>query len=90
MKDTGKVRVYVDYRRLNALTPQIQYQIPSLDDILAKAGEARVMSKLDLSKEFYQLVVKEQSRDLTTFCSPYGKFRFRLMPFGLKNAPAHF
>ena len=77
----------MDFRRLNSHTPQVLYQMPSLDDILAKAGEARVLSKFQM---FYQLLVDEECRDLTTFWSPFGKFRFKRMPFGLKNAPAHF
>ena len=48
------------------------------------------MSKLDLSKIFYQLVVEEESRDKTPFCSAFGKYTFKRMPFALKNAPAHF
>ncbi len=48
------------------------------------------MSKLDLSKGFYQVQMEEVSKDLTTFVSPWGKFRFRRMPFGLRNAPATF
>ena len=64
--------------------------MPSLEDILAKAGEAKVVSKLDLSKGFYQLMVEKELRDKTTFCIPFGKFRFRRIPFGLKNTPAHF
>ena len=33
VKDTGKIRLCIDYRKLNLLTPQVQYQMPSLDDI---------------------------------------------------------
>ena len=89
-KPNGSVRLCVDYRHLNNLTPQVQYQKPSLDDILAKAGEAKIMSKLDLAKGFYQLTVEPGSRDKVTFCSPFGKYQFKHMPFGLKNAPVHF
>ena len=80
VKDTGKIRLCVDYWKLNLLTPQVQYQMPSLDDILVKAGDAQVMSKLDLSKGFYQPVVEEESIDKTTFCSPFGKYRFKSCP----------
>ena len=65
--------------------------MPSLDEILVKAGEAQViMSQLDLANGFYQHMVDKSSRDKTTFGSPFGKFRFRRMPFGLKNATVYF
>ena len=49
-----------------------------------------MLSKLDLSKGFHQVLMSEESKDLTTFVCPIGKFCFRHMPFGLKNAPAVF
>ena len=52
--------------------------------------ESKVLSKLDLAKGFYQVVMEDKSIELTTFVSPYGKYQFRRMPFGLKNAPATF
>ena len=76
--------------RLNTVTPQQQSYIPCLDDILERVRQTRVLSKLDLSKGFYQVLMSEESKDLTTFVCPFGKFRFRRMPFGLKNAPAVF
>ena len=47
----------------------MQYTMPLIDDILATAGEAHVMSKLDLAKVFYQVTVEEGLRDMITFCS---------------------
>ena len=90
IKPDGKVRLCVDYRRLNSITPQRHHVIPTVSDILERAGKARVMSKLDLAKGFYQLAMEEESKDLTTFVSPFGRFRFCRMPFGLKNSPAVF
>ena len=49
-----------------------------------------MLSTLDLVKGFYQVGMHPDSRDMTTFCTPFGKFLFRRMPFGLKNAPATF
>ena len=90
VKPDGKVRLCVDFRRLNTVTPQQQSYIPCLDDILGRVGQSRVLSKLDLSKGFHQVLMSEESKDLTTFVCPFGKYRFRRMPFGLKNAPAVF
>ncbi len=90
IKPSGKIRLCVDFRKLNSVTPQVQYKIPELDDILEKVGVAQALSKLDLAKGFHQLVLRKDCRHLTTFCSPHGKFRFCKLPFGLKNAPAYF
>jgi len=89
-KPNGKVRLCVDFRKLNLVTPQQQAYIPCLDDILDKVGQSSVLSKLDLSEIFHQVVMDEDSKNFTTFVCPFGKFRFRCMPFGLKNAPAVF
>ena len=48
------------------------------------------LSKLDLSRGFYQIPIRMEDRDKTAFCSPYGKYRFTRMPFGLRNAPSTF
>ena len=44
----------------------------------------------NLAKGFHQLVMAEESRELTTFIPPFGKFHFLRIPFGLRNAPAIF
>ena len=53
----GRVHLYVDFRRLNSVTPQVQTYTPCLDDILDWVGQAKVLSKMDLSKGFYQIVL---------------------------------
>ena len=57
---------------------------------MEKAGNCRVLSKLDLTAGFHQIEMDNSSSDMTTFISPIGKFKFLRMPFGLKNAPAIF
>ena len=89
-KGDGTVRVCVDYRKLNEVTTADPYYMTTLEEILEKVGESRVMTKLDLAKGFYQVEVEPQSQEKTAFISPFGKFEFTRMPFGLKNAPAIF
>ena len=89
-KKDGSVRICVDYRRLNEITVGDQFYMVTLEEILEKVGGAQVMSKLDLSKGFYQVEVDARSQEKTAFVCPFGKFEFRRMPFGLKNAPALF
>ena len=89
-KKDGSVRICIDYRRLNDITVGDPFYMVTLEEILEKAGGAQVMSKLDLSKGFYQVEVEQTSQEKTAFVCPFGKFEFKRMPFGLKNAPALF
>ena len=86
----GLIRMCIDYRKLNAVTIPDPYCMPLVDDLLDQVGESTYLSKLDLTKGFYQIPVKLEHRDKTAFCSPWGKFRFTRMSFGFKNAPATF
>ena len=89
-KPDKSIRLCVDYRELNKITPLDRHMIPTLPEILDRVGHAQCLSKIDLTSGFHQIAVDPNSRDYTTFLSPKGKFRFVRMPFGLKNAPSHF
>ena len=84
-KKDGTVRICVDFRRLNDVTVGDPYYMVTLEEILERVGNCRVMSKLDLAKGFYQVEVEERSREKTAFVCPFTRMRF-----GLKNAPALF
>ncbi len=89
-KPDGSIRLCVDYRKVNTITRREPYYIPGLEEMMELVGSGRVLSKVDLAKGFYQVVVEEKDRDKTCFTCPFGKFRFRRMPFGLTNAPSVF
>ena len=89
-KKDGSLRICIDYRRLNSVTVPDPYYMITLDEILEKVGSSGCLSKLDLSKGFYQIGIDEESKEKTAFVTPFGKFRFNRMPFGLRNAPAIF
>ena len=89
-KQDGSVRVCIDYRRLNEVTIGDPYYMCTLEEILERVGSSRAISKLDLAKGFYQIEVDPASVDKTAFITPFGKYAFQRMPFGLKNAPAIF
>ena len=90
VKKDGKIRLCVDYRKLNGVTQSDPYYMVTLDEILERVGESGCLSKLDLSKGFYQIGVEKESSEKTAFVSPFGKYAFNRMPFGIKNAPAVF
>ena len=89
-KTNGALRLCMDYRKLNQVTVSDPYQMPRVDDLLDKVAGATWLSKLDLKKGFYQVTVQMESQHKTAFCTPWGKYAFTRMPFGLKNAPAPF
>ena len=89
-KSNGSIRLCIDYRKLNAATMDDPYEMPRIGDLLDEVAEARWISKLDLNQGFYQIPMDRDSMAKTAFFSPWGKFAFTLMPFGLKNAPTTF
>lgn len=90
-KKDGTHRFCVDYRRLNAVTKKDAYPIPYVSAILDRLRNARYLSSLDIKSAYWQIPVKESSRELTAFTVPgRGLFQFKRMPFGLTNAPATF
>ncbi len=89
-KKDGSVRICVDFRQLNAVTPLRRYWLPSLTEILEQVGPNSCLSALDHTAGFHQLAMEKPSSEFTTFVCPFGKYRYLRMPFGLKNAPAIF
>ena len=64
--------------------------MPKVDITLAQLTGARVFSKLDTNSGFWQVPLAEQSRLLTTFITPYGRYCFNKLLFGITSAPEHF
>ena len=89
-KRDGSHRFCIDYRGLNAVTKGDSFPLPRIDDLLDDLGSARYFSTLDLASGFWQIPVHEKSQEKTAFSTPFGLFEFRMMPFGLKNAPSVF
>ena len=89
-KKDGGVRVCVDFRAVNALTSPDPYQMPRIDEILDQLAEAVFLSKVDLTKGFHQIPIFKDDCDKTAFCTPWGKYSYVFMPFGLRNGPAAF
>jgi len=77
-KPDGTKRVCVDYRKLNCVTFFDPKPVPTAEEIFAKLSEDRFLSKFDLSKAYWQVPVREQDRDFTTFICHRELFRFRM------------
>ncbi len=88
---TGKPRLCVDYRGLNAATIPDHYPMPLIQDISRAIRNCSVFSKIDLAQGFNQFGVQEESRPLTAFRGPRShKYEFVGSPFGLRNLPSAF
>ena len=88
MKKSGSLRICIDPKPLNAALKRERYQIPVIDDLLLDVTDACVFTKVDLSSAFWHLELDEKSSVLTTFATPYGRFRWLRLPFGLKMSRA--
>ena len=86
-KKDGSHRFCVDYRRLNAVTKLDTYPLPRVDDLLDRLGDARYFTTLDFASGCWQIGVDPGSQEKTAFIVPQGLYEFRVMPFGLSNAP---
>lgn len=84
IKKSGALRLCIDPKPLNAALRREYYCIPTLDDVLPSLNGARFFTRVDLSSAFWQLKLDEQSSYLTTFGTPFGRFRWLRLPFGLK------
>ena len=84
------LRLCIDYRQLNRTTIKNRYPLPWIDDLFNQLRWARVYSKIDLHTGYHQLRVREADIPKTAFRTQYEHFEFKMMPFGLMNAPAAF
>ena len=86
----SKIRIYLDPKHLNTAVIRPKYQLPTLDELLPKLSRAKVFSTLDAKDGFYQVGLDENSSLKTTFWTPFGRYRYRRLPFGINLAPEEF
>ena len=89
-KKNGKVRICMDLTRLNENVQRERHPLPAVDQVLAQLSGARVFSKLDANSGFWQIPLAPESALLTSFITPFGRYCFHRLPFGITSAPEHF
>lgn len=90
MKPSGAVRLCIDPKPLNKALKRNEYPIPTIDDILPELQGAYYFTHLDAKNGFWHVCLDEESSYLTTFETPFGKYRWLRMPFGISPAPEEF
>jgi len=89
-KKSGETRICFNYGPLNDRTEPDAYPLNDLRTMLNLLSRKTWLTTLDAQKGFHQVAMEPASKHYTAFWSPFGLFQFRVMPFGLKNAPATF
>ena len=100
-REPPKRRLCVDFRKVNELQQQVItegkskgqisiHPLPKIDEMYAKLKGAKVFSTTDLRSGYHHIALGKDSRAKTAFVTPFGKYKFLMVPFGLTQAPAYF
>ncbi|XP_031335482.1 uncharacterized protein LOC116165305 [Photinus pyralis] len=90
VKKGTSFRICLDPIPLNKALLRPNYQFTTIDEVVPELGNAKVFSTVDATKGFWQLRLTEASSKLTTFWTPFGRFRWNVLPFGLNVSPEIF
>ena len=82
-KKIGKLHLCLDPKDLNRAIMRCYYRTPTMKELAHKLSGAQYFSKLDAKNGYWSILFDAESQLLTTFHSPFGRFCFRRMPFGL-------
>ena len=87
-KPDGLARLCADFKRINEVTTPLLFYMPRVEEVLEAVGRSRVISKMDLSKGYYQVPMRPCDIPKIAFVCHRGKYEFVKMPFEVNNAPA--
>jgi len=89
-KQDGTMRLCIDYRKLNCLTVKDKFALPKIDTCLDTLNGCEFFSTCDLRWGYWQTDIDERDRNKTAFVTRKGQWRFKVLSFGLANAPSQF
>ena len=89
-KPDGNIRLCIDFRKLNAITIFDNEPIPQMGEMVTRLTKAKYFTKLDLTKGYWQIPLKENCKQYTTFQTSLGLMEFNYLPFGLSTAAPTF
>lgn len=85
-----EVRICVDLTKLNESVKRERHMLPSVEHTLGQLEGAKLFSKIDANSGFWQIPLAKESALLTTFLTPFGRFCFNRLCFGISSAPEHY
>ena len=86
-KSDGDIRLCVDMRRANLAVKRERHPIPTIKVVLQEMNQSKTFSKLDVKWAYHQIELDPESRDITTFATHEGLFRYKRLMFGVSCAP---
>ena len=89
-KKDGKLRICLDPKELNKAVQREHYPLPTIEEIATRLYGAKCFSILDVRNGFWHIPLDEDSSRLTTFNTPFGRYRWKRSPFGISSAPEVF
>jgi len=89
-KKDGFMRFCIDYRKTNDLIKKDKFPLPKINTCLDMLNGSRFFSSCDLRQGYWQTVLDEGDRDKNAFVTRKGQWRFKVLSFGLCNAPSQF
>jgi hypothetical protein len=84
------IRVCLDPKDLNFAVKREHYPMNTIDNVVSKINDSKVFSVLDANQGFFQIPLAAQSRHLTCFNTPFGRYQYCRLPMGIKSAPEVF
>ena len=100
-REPRKRRLCVDFRKVKELQQEVItagktkgqisiHPLPKIDEMYVKLKGAKAFSTIDLRSRYHHIALGKSSRAKTAFVTPFGKYKFLMVPFGLAQAPAYF
>ena len=89
-KHDGGFRFCTDFRKVNDKTKSDSFPIPRIADCIDQIGNAKFVSTFDMLKGYWQVPLTQHASEISAFVTPSGLYQYKVMPFGMKNAPATF
>ena len=86
VKPNGTLRICIDPRDLNKAIKCEHYPMQTIEEVVTRMPNATVFSVLDASSGFWQIKLDQESAKLCTFNSPFGRYMFKRLPFGLSSS----
>jgi len=86
-KKDGTVRVVTDFRRLNQWIARKEFPLPRIPDLICRCSSYAYVTLLNVSMQYYTFVMEEESANLCTIVTLFGKYKYLCLPMGVNQSP---